>query len=115
MNDQPKQTPWELYLENLKNTPEETFEPTNPGFQRPARPWDLFNKKIGKVEDELASERLAICKDCPRIRKSSMVCKECGCFMPAKVKLPNAFCPIGKWQSIVEEPQIVEEDLKDEE
>ena len=109
MNGQPKQTPWELYLENLKNAPEETSE------QRPARPWDLFNKKIGRVEEELASERLAICKDCPRIRKTSMTCKECGCFMPAKVKLPNAFCPIGKWQAIEEEPQVVEEDSKDEE
>ena len=104
MDSTPKQTPWELYLENLKNAPEETSE------QRPARPWDLFNKKIGRIEDELASERLAICKDCPRIRKSSMTCKECGCFMPAKVKLPNAFCPIGKWQAVEEEPQSAEED-----
>ena len=35
--------------------------------------------------------------------------------MPAKVKLPNAFCPIGKWQAIEEEPQAVEEETKDEE
>ena len=49
MDSTPKQTPWELYLENLKNAPEEASE------QRPARPWDLFNKKIGRVEEELAS------------------------------------------------------------
>ena len=104
MNGQPKQTPWELYLENLKSTPKETSE------QRPARPWDLFNKKIGRVEEELASERLAICKDCPRIRKSSMLCKECGCFMPGKVKLPNSFCPIGKWQAVEQELEVYEED-----
>ena len=26
---------------------------------RPARPWDLFNKNIGRVQDTLAAERLA--------------------------------------------------------
>lgn len=103
MSDQNKLTPWQLYLENLKNAPDETYEPTSDKFQRPARPWDLFNKKIGRVENELAKERLAICKECPRLRKTIMQCKECGCFMPEKVKLPNAFCPLGKWQASEEE------------
>jgi hypothetical protein len=35
--------------------------------------------------------------------------------MPAKVRLPNAFCPIGKWQATEEELQAVEEESKDEE
>ena len=32
----------------------------------PARPWDLFNKKIGRVTADVAAERFEICKACPR-------------------------------------------------
>jgi hypothetical protein len=64
---------------------------------KPARPWDLFNQKIGRVSDELASKRIDICKACPRYRKRLGQCKECNCIMTAKTLLPNAFCPIGKW------------------
>lgn len=69
-------------------------------FERPARPWDLFNKNLGRVQTEVAQERLDICKGCEHLIKATTTCKECGCFMAAKVKLPNAFCPIGKWDKI---------------
>jgi len=68
--------------------------------QQPARPWDLFNQKIGRVSDEIANSRLAICIECPRYRKRIKQCKECGCIMTAKVVLPNAFCPLGKWDRV---------------
>ena len=29
---------------------------------RTARPWDLFNKKIGRVTEMIAKERLEICQ-----------------------------------------------------
>lgn len=64
---------------------------------RPARPWDLFNKNIGRVETVIAQKRLAICKECPRYISSTTQCKECGCIMNLKTKLPNAECPLGKW------------------
>lgn len=70
------------------------------GTPRPARPWDLFNKNIGRVETVVAAERLAICHECPSLKKTG-TCKECGCIMAAKVKLPNAYCPLHKWEAVV--------------
>ena len=67
---------------------------------RPARPWDLFNKNIGRVQTEVAKERMSICLECPELIKITNQCKECGCFMNAKTKLPNAWCPLGKWNAI---------------
>jgi hypothetical protein len=67
-----------------------------------ARPWDLFNSKIGRVSAEVAAERLSICKACPELIKATKQCKKCGCIMNLKVKLPHAFCPIDKWDAIEE-------------
>lgn len=68
-------------------------------FERPARPWDLFNKNIGRVIDAVAEERYEICKACPQLLPTGN-CKECGCFMSQKVKLPNASCPLHKWEQV---------------
>ena len=64
---------------------------------RPARPWDLFNKNIGKVQDQIHEERMAICLQCPELIKLTKQCKKCGCFMALKTKLQVATCPQGKW------------------
>ena len=69
-------------------------------YNRPARPWDLFNKNLGRVETEVAAERLAICKECPELIQLTTQCKKCGCLMNAKTKLPNAECPLGKWGQV---------------
>lgn len=47
-------------------------------------------------------ERLATCNNCPRLIKAVQVCKECGCFMPAKVWLMKQRCPLNKWAAIEE-------------
>jgi hypothetical protein len=65
---------------------------------RPARPWDLFNKNIGRVQEKIHDERMAICLQCPELIKMTKQCKKCGCLMEAKTKLPNAECPLGKWK-----------------
>lgn len=62
-----------------------------------ARPWDLFNKNIGRVGEEIHKERMSICNQCPELIKATHQCKKCGCFMNLKTKLPNADCPLGKW------------------
>ena len=67
---------------------------------RNARPWDLFNKNLGRVQTTIAEERYEICAVCPQLIKLTGQCKECGCFMQAKVKLPNAFCPLDKWKAV---------------
>ena len=69
-------------------------------YDRPARPWDLFNKNLGRVENKIAKDRMEICKGCEHLIKLTHQCKECGCMMDAKTKLPNATCPIGKWGAV---------------
>ena len=68
-------------------------------FSRPARPWDLFNKNLAHVENVVAEERMDICRSCPELGTvlSDIQCKQCGCAMNLKTKLPNAYCPLGKW------------------
>lgn len=66
---------------------------------KPARPWDLFNKNIGRVESLISEKRLKICFECPKFIKSTTTCKECGCIMKLKTKLPNASCPLHKWEA----------------
>ena len=61
------------------------------------RPWDALNPNAPRVDTELAESRLAICLGCPRLIQVTKQCKECGCFMGAKVKLANASCPLGHW------------------
>lgn len=77
------ETPWEKYKK-----------------ERSAKPWDLLNPKIKYVEKYIQKERLAVCLECPELIRATKNCKQCGCFMTHKVKLPNAGCPLGKWGSI---------------
>jgi len=67
---------------------------------KPARPWDLFNKNIKKVEDDIQKDRMSICIECPHLIKLTKQCTKCGCFMEAKTRLPHATCPIGKWGEV---------------
>lgn len=73
---------------------------TNEYPDRPARPWDLFNKNIGRVSAEIKAERMAICKECPFFITLTGQCKKCGCIMEAKTGLPNADCPEHKWGQV---------------
>ena len=79
-------------------------------FERPARPWDLFNKNLGRVETDIAEQRMSICRECPKLLPTGN-CLECGCVMHMKTKLPNASCPLGKWGQI----RITYKDTEDEE
>lgn len=65
-----------------------------------ARPWDLFNKNIGRVTEEEQKVRMSICKACPFLIKPTQTCMKCGCFMTEKTKLPNAECPLHKWEQV---------------
>lgn len=61
------------------------------------RPWDLFNKKMGRVDAETYDKRIDICKGCPELIKITFQCKKCGCLMKEKSKLADASCPLNKW------------------
>ena len=65
--------------------------------EKEVRPWDIFNKNVMKVTDEIAQKRLSICAACPHFIKLTAQCKKCGCFMKGKAKLSSSSCPIGKW------------------
>lgn len=43
------------------------------------------------------NRRITICNQCPWFEKTLVRCKQCGCFLKAKARLQNQFCPIGKW------------------
>jgi hypothetical protein len=45
-------------------------------------------------------ERLEICKNCPRLFKPTYTCRECGCFMQIKARIPSQKCPLGKWDKV---------------
>ena len=61
------------------------------------RPWDLLNPNAPRVDHAKAQERMDICATCPELIGITKQCKQCGCFMPGKVKLEAANCPLGKW------------------
>jgi len=49
----------------------------------------------GKVFSPVSDYRIAICRICHQY--DGISCKECKCFMEAKVKLHHAKCPLQKW------------------
>jgi len=49
------------------------------------------------VPSDVARERYEICKSCDEFNDTVKLCKQCGCFMPAKSNIASASCPIGKW------------------
>lgn len=61
-----------------------------------AKPWHIFNKDK-RVEEDIYSKRMNICKACEYYYTPTKQCKKCGCFMEIKTKIDNAICPIGKW------------------
>jgi hypothetical protein len=64
---------------------------------RAVKPWDLLNPNKSRVEAELKAKRMAICNACPFFMSVTQQCSKCGCVMPLKTKLAEAFCPEGKW------------------
>jgi len=68
--------------------------------ERPARPWDIFNKNLNNIPKETFDERMEICRSCDKFIKLTQQCKVCKCIMTAKTKLVNAECPEGKWGQI---------------
>ena len=64
---------------------------------RPAKPWDLLNKKVGRVSEAIAEQRYSVCKSCDELSELTRQCSLCNCFMKLKVTLPNAECPKGNW------------------
>jgi len=56
---------------------------------------DVFNRT--PASEEIAENRINICKGCPELLSMTHQCKKCGCFMSIKTKMQAAKCPLGKW------------------
>lgn len=56
------------------------------------------NLALRKATSE-AKRRLIICRNCGsnRWRGLRMWCEECHCYIPAKVRVPEEKCKLGKW------------------
>lgn len=55
------------------------------------------------ASSELREKRLEVCRACPAFDVDSKRCKECGCYMPAKVVVggdPDKLCPLKKWSNL---------------
>jgi len=48
-----------------------------------------------QLPESYATRRMEICRTCEHY--AMFICKQCGCFMPAKTRLKGAECPIHKW------------------
>lgn len=54
------------------------------------------------LSEEKANARHEQCRACSYYTEFTKICSMCRCFMPAKVKLPMAECPIGKWKKEIQ-------------
>jgi hypothetical protein len=62
------------------------------------------NLAVGNQE-ELSKERIDICKTCDISKGAGQIFNNwcngdnggCGCYLPAKTRVPNEKCPKGKW------------------
>lgn len=65
------------------------------------------------VSDEVKQERLNICVLCEHYDDSMHRCKECGCFLNAKVLFAGNSCPLNKWGIVVQEQSVPEVNVED--
>lgn len=59
----------------------------------------IVKQAAGQANDQhdKARLRMEICKRCPAFDQTLRRCRDCGCFMPAKVQIDAAKCPQGRW------------------
>ena len=55
-----------------------------------------FPRSFEQMKKE-AKEKMKICLLCDEMNKSIKTCKQCNCFLPAKVLVTGLHCPLDKW------------------
>ena len=65
-------------------------------------PLTLLNPRAYSKDEQMVLDRWRTCRGCDRL-DATFRCRECGCFMKAKVKLQAATCPLGLWAGQQEE------------
>jgi hypothetical protein len=61
-----------------------------------SRPWHLLDPEKKVRSKEIINKRISLCTTCEFFLPTKQ-CSKCFCFMPAKVHLSDAECPVGKW------------------
>jgi len=56
-----------------------------------------LSSELPILNDEQRKERVDICQGCEFYHPLTTHCKQCGCMMAMKTRLPLAKCPINKW------------------
>jgi hypothetical protein len=97
-------------LEPSEKNCEENTVNENPNESTPApepvkkaRPWDMLDPRVGRVDDKVKQLRMDFCSNCEFFISLTQQCKKCGCHMPWKTGLPHAECPVGKWSAVPDE------------
>jgi len=58
----------------------------------------MDQKELSDSEFEsFALQRIKICRECEHYK--ILMCMQCGCVMPVKVRFKASYCPIGKWSA----------------
>jgi len=57
------------------------------------------------------AKRIEICKSCPELNSLNF-CKQCGCYMPLKVRIKSSECPLKKWNRLEITIPETKDDLK---
>lgn len=62
----------------------------------------MSEDKYGFLENflttrEIYKSRLETCRKCESFQRTVKLCKECGCFMPAKARAKSSTCPKNNW------------------
>lgn len=58
---------------------------------------DLVTGNLNIASDTTVAEREKICNGCEVQNFTTKICTACGCFIPAKVRLADASCPMELW------------------
>jgi hypothetical protein len=59
--------------------------------------FQIINGIVPLSPEELAVERVKVCKECEYYGATAHQCKVCWCFIDLKTKVLEAECPTGKW------------------
>lgn len=57
-----------------------------------------FAYAVSGYNEQLSQQRLKVCRNCTEMR-NGLSCNLCGCILEAKTRVPEEYCPAGKWKA----------------
>lgn len=58
---------------------------------------DTVKGDVKKSDNDLITNRIAVCNICPELKPTFRICGKCGCQIDAKSRYKQSTCPLGKW------------------